>query len=208
VNKKYMTHYFSENQDSELNMKEISENVLRQDLKFYVASGVFSKSRLDIGSRILIDNCIMKDSWNVLDLGCGYGPVGIAIAKLYPKTTISMTDINKRAIMLTKKNITLNKLEKKRFTVMQGDSYSPLRDKKLENKYDTILLNPPQTAGKKLCLSMIKEAKDFLKPKGIIQIVARHNKGGSSFMKFMKEIYGNAEDICKSKGFRVYVSKR
>jgi 16S rRNA (guanine1207-N2)-methyltransferase len=201
-----MSHYFSENQDCPLEITQISCVLRGVPLKFYVAGGVFSKSRVDVGSKILIENAVLEDGWKILDLGCGYGPVGISIGASSKNSEIFMTDINKRAVMLAKKSIMLNKLDKKRFKFFRGDSYSKLEEKK--DFFDTILLNPPQTAGKKLCLSMIKNSINYLKKGGTLQLVARHNKGGESFMKYMKEIFSNAEFVCKSKGFRVYVSKK
>ncbi|MFP4112664.1 MAG: class I SAM-dependent methyltransferase [Candidatus Woesearchaeota archaeon] len=200
-----MSHYYSEEQESELNLSQISDLLRGERLEFYVASGVFSKSKIDKGTKVLIDNVILNPDWTILDLGCGYGPVGISIAKSDATIKVHMTDINKRAVMLAKKNIVLNKLDKKRFRITQGNSFSPV-DQKVE--FDSILLNPPQTAGKKLCFDMVREAKEHLKKGGLLQLVARHNKGGASFMKLMEEVYGNAKDICKEKGYRVYVSKK
>jgi 16S rRNA (guanine1207-N2)-methyltransferase len=204
-----MSHYYSENQTSELNPQEIEAVVKGNKLKFITGSGVFSKSKVDVGSLTLIENAIIENNWHVLDLGCGYGTIGISLAKINPTIKISMTDINKRAIMLAKKNIKLNKLDKDRFEIYQGNSYEPIIQKNKNNKteFDTILLNPPQTAGKKLCIQMITDAKKYLKKNGLLQIVARHNKGGEYFMNLMKEIYDNSEFICKNKGFRVYISK-
>ncbi len=198
-----MSHYFSENQTSELNLSKISDRIKGNLLDFYVGSGVFSKSRVDKGSKILIENCIMEDGWDVLDLGSGYGPIGISLAKYYKNIKVTMVEINKRAVMLAKKNIFLNKISRTRFDVFQGNSYSAITD---DRKFNTILLNPPQTAGKQICIDMIEQAKLHLKEGGCLQIIARHNKGGESFQKIMKELYGNAEFICKDKGFRVYVS--
>lgn len=199
-----MPHYFSEEQESELNIRKIIDMLRGMRLEFYVGSGVFSKSRIDKGSRILIDNCIMKNNWKLLDLGCGYGVVGIALARAFPMSKIIMTDINKRAVMLSKKNLILNKIPKGQVRICQGNMYESIK----EHDFDTILLNPPQTAGKKLCFEMLEQSKNFLRKGGILQIVARHNKGGSSFEKKMHDIFGNAESIHKEKGYRVYVSKK
>ena len=78
---------------------------------------------------------------------------------------------------------------------------------KIADKFDTILVNPPQTAGKDICFQIIDEAKNHLNNNGLLQLVARHNKGGSVLEKHMKEIFGNVEQIVKGSGYRVYISK-
>lgn len=197
-----MTHYYSENQDSPLHLKTIEENLRDNDMRFLVASGVFSKSKVDDGSRVLIENIELQGKEHILDLGCGYGPVGIALARDYPDIKVSMTDTNKRALMLAKKNVPLNNLDKKRFEFFQGNSFEPVEEK----SFDVILLNPPQTAGKKLCFSMVEDSINYLNEAGIFYLVARHKKGGQSFEKKMQEVFGNVEAIAKKKGFRVYMS--
>ena len=86
--------------------------------------------------------------------------------------------------------------------IKQGDMYA-----KITGEFDTILLNPPQHAGKDVCMKMIENAIKYLKNGGLLQLVARHNKGGKSFEKKMKEVFGNVKDIAKKGGFRVYVAK-
>ena len=201
-----MPHYFSEDQEGPLRLKEISSILRGHEFKFYTASGVFSRSKVDKGSEIFIKYCLIEPNWHILDLGCGYGPVGIALAKVFPDIQVSMTDINRRAVMLVKKNIILNGLNRKRFKIMQGDAFSKLKDKNI--LFDSILLNPPQTAGRKICVQMIQESINYLKSGGWFQIVARHNKGGSTLEKEMINIYGNSKQLCKKKGFRVYVSQK
>ncbi|MFH2027932.1 MAG: class I SAM-dependent methyltransferase [Nanoarchaeota archaeon] len=194
-----MQHYFSKKQDSEPNIKKIRSRLRHLEFEFYVASGVFSKSKVDKGSELLINSAIIEDGWKVLDLGCGYGPVGIAINKAYPTTGIKMADINERAVKLTRRNITLNKVEAK---VFQSDLFE-----KIEDKFNTIIVNPPQKAGKDTCFKLIEESKDHLLKDGLLQLVARHQKGGKPLEKKMKEVFGNVEAIAKKGGYRVYISK-
>lgn len=199
-NKVGFEHYFVEKPKSELRLRKISALLRGIGLEFYTGAAVFSPDKIDFGTALLVNNCIVKEEWTILDLGCGYGAVGITIAKAHPSCKVTMTDINERAVFLAKKNAKLNNVE---VEVLQGNSYLPL----VERKFNTILLNPPQTAGKKICLEMISEGKKHLVEDGLFQLVARHNKGGSGFEKYMKEIYGNAETIVKKGGYRVYVSK-
>ena len=194
-------HYYSEEQKSELNLKKIKSILRDNELDFWTGAGVFSGKKVDKGSELLANDCIIEDNWKVLDLGCGYGPIGIAIAKAHPSTSILMTDINRRSVKISKMNIKLNKISNA--SAVQGDMY-----KKAEGKlFDTILLNPPQTAGKEVCFKMIGLAKNFLKKGGLLQIVARHNKGGKSLSEKMKSVFNNLEEISKKSGYRIYVSK-
>jgi len=195
-----MEHYYSEKQTSELKIKEIEVNLRENNLKFRTGSGVFSIGKIDKGTKLLIEDCIIKSDWKILDLGCGYGPVGTAIAKAFPSTQILMTDINQRAIKLSKMNIKLNQIEN--IEVKQSNLYNNISE-----KFNTIITNPPQTAGKKICFEIIKKSKDHLKKDGLLQLVARHNKGGKELEKKMKEVFNNVKDIAKKSGYRIYVSK-
>ncbi len=168
--------------------------------ELYSGSGVFSKKKLDKGTEVLLNYVIIKDEWNVLDLGCGIGVVGIAIKKLYPETQLTLTDINMRAIKLTKMNAKLHNLEMK---IFQSDLF-----KKIKEKFDTILTNPPQTAGKDVCFKIIEDSSEFLKKDGILQLVARHNKGGKTLSEKMESVFGNVDTVAKKSGYRLYISKK
>jgi len=192
-----MEHYFFKKQESPFIVKKIKAKIFGNDLEFNTAPSVFSKSKPDFGSLCLINNSIIKG--RVLDLGCGYGLVGIAIAKQFTDVSVVMSDINKRALRLARMNVKLNKVKA---DVIESDMFS-----KLNEKFDTIICNPPQKAGKEVCLRIISESKEHLTEDGLLQIVARHNKGGKELMKKMKEVFGNVEETFKKAGFRVYASK-
>ncbi len=194
-----MTHYHSEKQTSPLRLRKINAFLRGNDLKFFTGSGVFSPDKIDKGSKLLIEEGIIEDGWNVLDMGCGYGVVGISINNVFPKTKIVMTDVNKRAVKLALKNVELNKVKA---DVKQGNLFE-----KVDDKFDTILVNPPQKAGKDVCFSIIEQSVDYLKRKGLLQLVARHQKGGKSLEKKMKEVFGNVRAQAKKSGYRIYVSE-
>jgi len=191
-------HYYSEKQTSKLRIKELIITLRGNNLKFYTGSGVFSIGEIDKGTYLLIDNCIIKDDWDVLDLGCGYGCVGIALAS--EVSSVLMTDINERAVKLSRMNIKVNNLENTK--VIKSGLY-----KAIKKKYDTIITNPPTLAGRKVCFDIIEGAKEHLNKGGLLQLVARHNKGGKVLEKKMNETFGNVEAIAKKSGFRVYISK-
>ncbi len=192
-------HYFSRRPASKLKERKIQTFLRKKELIFYTGSSVFSPKKIDLGSKLLIEKSQVKESDAVLDLGCGYGAVGITIAKTFPKTKVIMSDVNERAVMFAKKNIKENKVKAK---AIKSDCFD-----KIQEKFDVILLNPPQTAGKKLCFKMIEEAKKHLNKEGSLQLVARHQKGGKSLQKKMEEVFGNVKAIAKKSGYRIYFSQ-
>ncbi len=196
-----MQHYYSEKQTSQLRLKKIKAILRGISLEFYTASGMFSPKKIDKGTKLLIEKSIIEKNWKILDFGCGYGAVGIAVAKSFPETEVLMTEINRRALKVAKMNIELNQISN------ITSKFSNLFEK-IDKKFDAILVNPPQNAGKKLCFEIIEQSKDFLEKDGLLQLVARHNKGGSELSKKMKEVFGNVKDIAKKSGYRVYVSRR
>lgn len=195
-------HYFTNSPKGEFREKRFKTRVSGFDLEFISGSGVFNIGSIDNCSFLLIDKCELNGDEHILDLGCGFGPIGICLLKKYPQLRCDFTDVNKRASALTKKNLALNNIQSGKYKVVAGDGFS-----KIEKKdYDVIFLNPPQSAGRQLCNNLIKDAKDYLKVGGNIQIVCRHNIGGKQFMKHMEEVYGNCDDIAKKSGVRVYKS--
>ncbi|MEK6864202.1 MAG: methyltransferase [Nanoarchaeota archaeon] len=192
-------HYFSKSQTSELKITEFKAHIRGFDITLKLGSGTFSAKKIDAGSRLLAETMRIDKHDAVLDLGCGTGIVGIIASKITNNKVI-MTDVNERACMLAKENIKgIQNAE-----VRCGNMYEPVK----ADKFDTIILNPPHTAGKDVCIKMIEQALDFLNKGGSLQIVARHNKGGETLSGHMKEVFGNMQDIAKKGGYRVYMSVR
>src|SRR3989344_790913 len=193
-----MEHYYSEEQKSPLNIKKIVQSIRGKDFEFYTASGVFSKNKVDNGTLALAESIIIGKNSKVLDVGCGIGILGIFAAKSF-NADVVMTDINKRAVMLAKKNLELNGVKA---DIYQGSLYKNIK----ENDFDAVLSNPPQTAGKDVCFELIEKSKNYLKISGTLQIVARHNKGGKTLSKKMEEVFGNVMVIARKSGYSVYMS--
>ncbi len=194
-------HYYTKNPKSKLIKKVVFyEYDSRHKYKFYNSSGVFSfKPKIDRATRVLIENCRVSPGDKVLDLGCGYGAIGIVIKRLNPDIELFMSDINVRAVSLTKENCKLNNVQA---VMKQGDLFDPWKD----YVFDVILSNPPFAAGMKIINSMIDLSYEHLNDFGSIQLVAYHNKGGKRIKSMLKNKFNNVVELVKSGGIRVYMS--
>lgn len=193
-----MSHYFTKKQESPVGYSKFEYLYDNRIYSFITTNGVFSKGKVDFGTNVLVNYMIVNENDKVLDLGCGIGIVGrICLEKT--KNKVFMVDMNERAVEVAKKNVKMFK----NVEIKQSDIFEKLSGE----MFDVILLNPPQTAGKKVCLQMIKESKEHLVNNGSLQVVARHNKGGETFSNYMKEIFGNVDTLAKKGGYRVYISR-
>lgn len=192
-------HYYTPKPTSHLKKKTVTTNINGVSLTFVTATGVFSRQTIDLGTKILLKHALVKETSSVLDLGCGYGIVGIFIAKTVPAAKIVMTDVNERATKLAQENAELNNVV---VDIRTGNGYETVQ----QERFDYILLNPPQTAGRALCFQLIEQAQHHLNKEGIFYLVARHSKGGAVLEQKMNEIFGNAETVARESGFRVYKS--
>ncbi|AKI96759.1 class I SAM-dependent methyltransferase [Kosmotoga pacifica] len=196
----HFEHYYTRKPTSRIEVKEVKLRLKNgNSYRFLSPNGVFSYGKIDKASLLLIENAIIGEKDRVLDLGCGYGVIGITIKKENPDITLFMSDINERAVKYAKMNARDNNILAE---IRQGNLYDPWS----ENEFDTILCNPPMAAGKKIWQSIIHKAPLFLATGGKLEIVAFHNKGGARLEKMMKEVFGNVRTMIKSGGIRVYVS--
>jgi len=194
-------HYYQEEPRSPLKVKA-AILVLKNghSYSFKTPSGVFAFGRIDRATKVLIENAEIRGR-RLLDLGCGYGVVGVTLKKEHPYLELCMSDINKRAVEFAKINAKDNNIEA---DVRWGDLYEPWKGE----RFDMIVSNPPITAGKKVWERLIWEALDHLNMGGTLQLVAFHNKGGKRLKEMMKAVFGNVRELCKEGGIRVYLSKK
>ncbi len=193
-------HYFTKEPQSEKRIFKHKTILRNREIEFFTASGLFSIKQVDIGSALLINKSIIKEGWKILDLGCGCGIVGLTLKIIFPSLELTFSDINERALELTEKNLDFHKIKGE---TVQSDGFE-----KIKNTFDSILLNPPQTAGKEICFKLIEDAKAHLNMRGLFQLVARHKKGGRVLSKKMLEVFGNVKDTAKKAGYRIYVSEK
>ena len=187
-------HYYTENPASAHDERTVSARLWDMELRFTTDAGVFSKDGLDRGTRILLE-ALPPLSGRVLDLGCGWGPVGVLLGARYPSLDIVMTDVNARAAALARRNADANGV---RAHVVQGDGFEAV-----SGPFDAIVTNPPIRAGKSVIYGLFERARDYLAPSGALYIVIRKQQGAPSALKFLKERYGEAEVISREAGFWV-----
>lgn len=187
-----MNHYFTNNDNLKSEEKNIKVKIKDIDLIFTTDNGVFSKKGLDFGTRTLLEN-IPALHGQVLDFGCGYGPIGIYIKKTND-VLVDMIDINKRSVNLALKNALLNKVE---VNVFESDIYS-----NVDKKYDFIITNPPIRIGKQKLYEILFNATNFLKEKGELWLVINKDQGAKSLVKDLSETY-TVEVVTKNKGFYI-----
>ena len=195
-----MSHYYTTDNNLASNIKEIEYTYRGNRLKYLVDNGVFSKERVDFGTNILLQNLpIFKDNSKVLDVGCGYGAIGLPIAKSNNTLLVEMVDINLRAIELVKNNIKLNKTFNA--TVYESNLYENVK-----GTYDYIISNPPIRAGKKIVFGVIDQGFEHLVSNGEIYVVIQKKQGAPSLQKEMELVFGNAEIIAKESGYFIIKS--
>ena len=191
-----MGHYFTNNENLKSNLRSIEYAVKNTSFVFYTDNGVFSKSNVDYGTDLLINTYLSygKKTGTVLDLGCGYGVIGITVNKINNQV-VEQIDINKRALHLTEMNNKRNKTENK---IYESNIYE-----QVTKKYDVIITNPPIRAGKKIYMTMLREAYKYLLPNGELWFVARKDQGAKTIEKELRKNY-NINLIEKQRGYYIY----
>ncbi len=196
-----MEHYFNKTPISDYNESIIEETISNIKLHFYTGSGVFSKNSIDYGTCLLIDAVLsdLDGTGTVLDMGCGYGPIGIFIAARFKDSHVEMADVNERAIELSLRNIDSNKIKNAEAIVSDGFSG-------ISRMYDAVVTNPPIRAGKKTVFSFYEGAFEHLKEDGKFYCVIQRKQGAESSQKKLKELFGNCEIINRKSGYHILKS--
>jgi len=191
-------HYFTEQPTSEHEPGLIRCALRGLSLEFLTDSGVFSHRRIDAGTRLLIDSMILPPEGALLDLGCGYGPIGIVAARLSSGLKVWMTDVNARAVALAEANAARNRTTN--VTVLQGSLYEPVEG--LE--FDAILSNPPISAGmRRVVEPLVTGSVGHLGDGGSLQLVVQSSKGGKTLARLMEDAFGGVEVLARRGGYRV-----
>ncbi len=189
-----MSHYFENDVNLKSNIRELSYKHDSSFFTFLSDNGVFSKKNIDYGSYLLLETYLKENITNVkvLDVGCGYGFLGIVISVL-TSSYVDMVDVNKRAVHLTKRNI--KKYDKFNGSAFVSDAYTEVK-----NKYNVIITNPPIRVGKEKLLEILEGAFDHLEKDGTLYFVIRKDQGALSIKKTLEQ-KRNVEIINKDKGY-------
>lgn len=195
-----MSHYFT-NDDSPMSTREIDATIFGIDHRFTTGSGVFSGSRLDLGTGVLLRTIDPPANGHLLDLGCGFGPIAIGLAAASDGVTVDAVDVNERALQLTRLNA-------ERAGV--GDRVRVLHPDKVADdvRYDEIWSNPPIRIGKTALHGLLLAWLPRLHPEGTAWLVAGRNLGADSLATWLVDQGYSAEKIASAKGFRVLRVRR
>ena len=195
-----MEHYFTNDENLRSDFRNIKYKIASEELDFTSDLGVFSKDKVDYGTNLLITNYLNLGRKNIklLDLGCGYGIIGITLSKLM-NIDATLVDVNKRAVHLANINIKKNKVNASAY---ESNIYSEVND-----LYDVIITNPPIRTGKNIVTEFLVGAQKFLKEDGELWIVMRKEQGAKSMIEKLKKIY-SVNLVDKSKGFYIIVCKK
>lgn len=189
-----MGQYF-ENDVLKSDLKQIKTKILDNEYIFYTDNGVFSKEKLDFGTRTLLESIpICNIHGNVLDVGCGYGVIDIILERI-SDANFEGIDVNRRALHLAEMNKKLNGA--KRVSFYESNMYE-----NVNKKYDAIITNPPIRAGKEIVYGIVMGARNYLEDNGVLYIVIRKEQGAKSMLKDLEKYY-ITEILNKSKGFFV-----
>jgi 16S rRNA (guanine1207-N2)-methyltransferase len=195
-------HYFVERPTSKARYGLIRACLRGRMFGFLTASGVFSKKRVDLGTRLLVESMILPEKGCVLDVGCGYGVAGIAAAALNPSLRVMMVDVNMRAVRLARQNVELNHVWN--VEVRRGHLYESVKGL----MFDCVVSNPPVSAGMKTVEAIIVEAPSHMTSEATLQMVVRSKIGGKRLQSIFEEAFGAFEVLARGSGYRVLMSRK
>lgn len=189
-------HYFSKKPLSKSSPRQWNYQLRGKNYTFESDYGVFSKNEVDYGSRLLIEQFKEPEiAGDFLDLGCGYGPIGITLADCFNDRKVILTDINERAVVLAEQNAKHNKVENTEFVL--SDLFGNIKNQ----SFAAVLTNPPIRAGKKTVHQMFEDSKYALLKHGQLWTVIQKKQGAYSAKEKCKELFGNVEVITRDKGY-------
>lgn len=189
-------HYYTNNPDLAHDEHPVTFIALGNEITCTTDAGVFSRDGLDMGTRILLE-ALPALRGRILDLGCGWGPVGVAVGKKYPDAEIVMSDVNRRAVDLARRNLAANGI--KNAAAVCGDGLEAVT-----GAFDAILLNPPIRAGKAVIYRLFADSAKQLSENGVLYIVIRKQQGAESAAKYLSTLFSRVDRIARDKGYWVF----
>lgn len=191
-------HYYSKSPQARHERQHFAATIRGHTLRFITDAGVFAKRGIDYGSQLLIEHMDIPEQARVLDVGCGYGPLGLFAAKITDSAHVTMIDINERAIALAKENAALNQLA--HVHIMQSDLY----DRVTGSDFTVVVTNPPIRAGKSVVHTIYEGAAERLSAGGHLWVVIQKKQGAASTLQKLQQLFVAVEEVAKSKGYRIY----
>lgn len=196
-----MEQYFTKNPTTEKDIYKFDWNIGAERFNFYSSNSVFSKSGMDFGSMLLVDTVIKENEGfegEILDLGCGYGPIGVILAKFLNKSNLTMSDVNERALELCLMNARENKVEE-RVKIINSSAFENINE-----SYDMVVTNPPIRAGKEVVFSFYEGAYEHLNKGGKLYVVIQKKQGAPSTKAKLESLFGNCETADKKSGYFIF----
>lgn len=196
-------HYYTNDPVAAHDEAEFIARLRGREFRFRTDAAVFSRDRVDFGSQLLIETVELASDDAVLDLGCGYGPLGVTAAAFVPKGRVYLVDVNQRAADLARRNLEENGLAQ-RGEVRVGDGTSPVAG----IAFTKVLCNPPVRAGKATVQRLMSEAHGALAPGGSLWVVIQNKQGAPSLRAYLEQLFGNCEDVARKAGYRILVATK
>ena len=193
--------YYTRTPSSESKPAECAFSFRGKTLRFTTDAGVFSRGELDAGTRLLLDALPDVLEGSVLDLGCGWGPIGISVKAAWPETDVTLADVNLRALSWAEKNAARNGV---RVACLESDGFSALEGR----IFDAVITNPPIRAGKQVIYRLFREAFDHLSPGGSLFLVIRKQQGAESCIRYLEGFFASVEKLDRSAGFWVLRARK
>lgn len=190
-------HYFTGEPASRFKPGSFTARLRGRDFIFWTGAGVFSRGRVDPGTRLLVESLLLSGVEAPLDLGCGYGVIGLVIARELPGIQVYMSDPNKRAVALAVKNATVNGISN--VCIKEGEGFEPW----ISRQFDLIACNPPLRVGKKTVLDLFQQAAGRLLPGGSLWTVIRTAQGAKSYIRELQGIFPHVQVMEVKSGYRV-----
>lgn len=197
-----MSHYFTDRPGAPSQRREVNARLRGRSWTFLTDRGVFARQGIDPGTQLLIEAMRIEAADDVLDLGCGYGPIGLVAATLALRGTVVMVDINERAVVLARENAARAELDN--VEVYHGDGTAPVRGR----QFHVVAMNPPIRAGRDTVRRLLRESRDVLRPGGRFYLVVRTAQGAKTLARELEALFVEVREIARGAGYRVYEGRR
>jgi len=196
-------HYYSTEPEVESHPLFIDALIRGNPMRFKSDAGVFSKDKIDRGSLLLVNSLPVKVDEIILDLGCGYGVIGLGLAKVAPQGRAVLVDVNARALSLAAENAKLNQVTN--VEIRASDGFAAISPSEM---FSLIVTNPPIRAGKEAYYPFVDGAYAHLMAGGMFAAVIQTKQGAKSFAEKIRNTFGNVETLEIKGGYRVLAGRR